>query len=226
MRGIKADPAVARSEMVHRLERLGFLRDPRVARAMGAVPRHLFVPEDLAAVAYVDEPLPLGKGQTISAPHMVAMMLEAIDLWPGQRVLEVGTGSGYHAALAARLVAPGGLVFTLERIPELAERAEANFRASGAEGVEVVVGDGSLGLPDRAPFDRILVTAASPSTPPPLVEQLAVGGRLIIPIGSPYSQDLVLLEKDEKGVHTTDLGGCAFVPLVGRYGFGQERGWT
>ncbi len=221
---MRQDPVEARRRMVQRLRQGGILHDDRVASAMEAVPRHRFVPEDYEEAAYMDEPLAIGRGQTISAPHMVAMMLEILDLRPGHRLLEVGTGSGYHAALAAVLVSPGGEVITLERIPELAARARGNLLRAGVEGVRVVEGDGSKGLPSEAPFDRILVTAAPPSVPPPLVEQLALGGRLVLPVGNPFAQDLLLIRKDEMGVHRTDLGGCAFVPLVGEYGFRQEDG--
>lgn len=218
----RSDPE-ARMWMVGRLQRVGILKSPEVVVAMSKVPRHIFVPSDLAPVAYQDEPLPLGEGQTISAPHMVAMMLEALGPQSGHKVLEVGAGSGYHAALLAELVRPSGQVVSIERIHHLAVRARENLRAAGYPEVEVVEGDGSMGHAERSPYDRILVTAASPAPPPPLLDQLAHGGRLVIPVGTTYSQDLLQVERSPTGMRNTNLGGCAFVPLLGKYGFGGER---
>ncbi len=210
----------ARQAMVRRLRAEGHISDPRVVEAMARVPRHLFVPPGFRSMAYEDTPLAIGEEQTISAPHMVGMMLEALDLRPGQKVLEVGGGSGYHAGLVARLVSPGGRVISVERIPALAEQAKKNLREAGVEGgVDGVVGDGSRGLPHEAPFDRIFVTAAAPAVPPPLVEQLRDGGRLLIPVGSRHFQRLLLVERRGGRSVERDLGGCVFVPLLGAYGF-------
>ncbi len=211
----------ARERLVERLKSLGYIRSDRVAEAMLKVPRHEFVPEHLRDRAYVDSPLPIGKGQTISAPHMVAMMTELLDPRPGHKVLEVGAGSGYHAAVVAELVKPDGKVITVERIPELAEFARENLRRTGYDKwVEVVVGDGTLGYPEEAPYDRILVTAGAPDVPRSLFEQLKPGGRMVIPVGDRHLQELWLIRKTEDGRMVRERhGGCAFVPLIGKEGF-------
>ncbi len=215
------EPYGGRQEaMVQRLERQGVIHSPPVVEAMRSVPRHLFVPRALRESAYYDTPLGIGGGQTISAPHMVGMMLEYLDLREGQRVLEVGAGSGYHAALAAHIVGPAGRVYSVERVASLARRARKNLEAAGLEGrVEVVVGDGSLGLAEQAPFDRIFVTCGAPEVPPPLLEELVNGGKLLIPVGSRYYQDLILAEVEDGKVRRKNLGGCVFVPLLGEHGF-------
>lgn len=206
--------------MVQRLQRQGVIRSPPVVEAMRAIPRHLFVPRALRGSAYHDTPLGIGGGQTISAPHMVGMMLEHLDLAQGQRVLEVGAGSGYHAALVAHVVGPAGHVYSVERVASLAERARRNLAEAGMAGrVEVVVGDGSLGWAEQAPYDRIFVTCGAPDIPPPLLDELVDGGKLLIPVGSRYYQDLVLAEKAEGEVRRRNLGGCVFVPLLGEHGF-------
>lgn len=205
-------------ELVERLRRQG-LADDRVAAALARVPRRLFVPEESKGKAYVDEPLAIGEGQTISAPHMVALMALWLDLRPGQKVLEIGGGSGWHAAVTAELVAPDGEVWTVERLPALAATARRNLAEAGrAERVHVVVGDGSRGLADEAPYDRIFVAAASPGVPAPLVEQLAEGGRLLLPVGSRWEQELKLFEKTDPPLWR-DLGPVRFVPMIGEHGF-------
>ncbi len=211
----------ARERLVERLRSLGYIRSDRVAEAMLKVPRHEFVPEHLRDRAYVDSPLPIGKGQTISAPHMVAMMTELLDPRPGHKVLEVGAGSGYHAAVVAELVKPDGKVITVERIPELAEFARENLRRTGYDKwVDVIVGDGTLGYPEEAPYDRILVTAGAPDVPRSLFEQLKPGGRMVIPVGDRHLQELWLVKKTEDGRMVRERhGGCAFVPLIGKEGF-------
>lgn len=212
-----------RKEMVDRLVKAGIIRDAGVRRAMQAVERHLFVPKGLEHIAYIDRPLGIGHDQTISAPHMVAIMVQALELRPGMKVLEVGGGSGYHAAVIAEMVRPGGKVFSVERIAELAMAARENLRRSGHDDVvEVVIGDGSKGLPDRAPFDRISVAAASPNIPMPLVDELAEGGFLIIPVGGALGQDLVLMTKKDGRLHRKSLGPVIFVPLVGEHGYESE----
>lgn len=214
------EETVRRETLVRRLERQGVLRTPRIIAAMREVPRHVFLPDRLRSSAYYDTPLGIGSGQTISAPHMVAMMLEALDLQPGQKVLEVGGGSGYHAALTAHVVGPEGRVYAVERIPRLVAEARRHVAAAGfADRVEVVQGDGSQGLPPNAPYDRIFVTCAAPDIPPPLVEELTPEGRLLIPVGSRHYQDLLLVTVEEGQPRRTHLGGCVFVPLVGKYGF-------
>lgn len=206
-----------REEMVDRLVASGYLKSPRVVEAMKKVPRHLFVPEDVAASAYYDYPLPIGEGQTISAPHMVAMMCDALGLEEGQKVLEVGAGSGYHACVVAEVVKRE--VVAMERIERLAVRAGENIARAGYRNIRVVVGDGTRGYAEGAPYDRILVTAGAPDVPEPLIEQLVVGGRLLIPVGETYVQHLLLVTKGERGVEKTALGGCMFVPLIGEHGW-------
>jgi len=191
--------------------------DDRVIRAMDRVPRECFVPEELRATAYEDRPLPIGCGQTISAPHMVAIMCDILDIREGMKVLEVGAGQGYHAAVMAELVGPEGHVYTIERIPELAEQARKNLQRVGAANVTVILGDGSKGLATHAPYDRISVAASAPEIPPPLKEQLKPGGKLVIPVGS-MQQELVLVTR-VNGYHEERRMGVVFVPLIGEHGF-------
>jgi protein-L-isoaspartate(D-aspartate) O-methyltransferase len=191
--------------------------DPRVAEALAKVPREAFVPADLAARAYDNRPLPIGHGQTISQPLIVAVMTHLLHLGPEARVLEVGTGSGYQTAVLAELAKE---VVTIEVVEDLAAAAEAKLRALGYDNIECRVGDGAAGCPERAPFDGIMVTAAAPSIPKALVAQLAPGGRLVIPLGrDPLSQELLLVQKDAQGaVHERHLFPVAFVPLTGAGG--------
>jgi protein-L-isoaspartate(D-aspartate) O-methyltransferase len=187
--------------------------DPQVMDALAKVPREQFVPTDLAARAYDNRPLPIGHGQTISQPLIVAVMTHLLRLEPGARVLEVGTGSGYQTAILAELA---NEVVTIEVVEPLAAEAEAKLRALGYDQIEFRTGDGAAGCPERAPFDAIIVTAAAPAIPQALIDQLAPGGRLVIPIGGdPFAQDLFLVEKDRKGaVHERRLFAVAFVPLT------------
>jgi|YelNatPaOPRAMG01_1025707.scaffolds.fasta_scaffold13263_7 protein-L-isoaspartate(D-aspartate) O-methyltransferase len=209
-----------RRRLVGNLCSAGYIKSERVRNAMLKVPRELFVTDDLVSEAYVDTPLPIGYGQTISAPHMVAIMLEEQEFEPGQKVLEVGTGSGYHAALAAELVRPRGKVYTIERIGELAEFARRNIsRAGYSDLVEVIEGDGSKGLPDKAPFDRIFVACGAPDVPEPLIEQLADDGIMLVPVGGRYYQDLIKVKKKKGRIVKENRGGCVFVPLIGEYGY-------
>lgn len=189
----------------------------RVIEAMSGVNRELFVPEELKSEAYYDLPLPIGLGQTISAPHMVAIMCEVLDLQEGMIVLEVGGGSGYHAAVMAQMVGTKGHVYSVERHPELASRARENLSRAGIDNVTMVEGDGSLGLPEHAPYDRISVAATAPRVPEPLKQQLRIGGKLVIPIGIGF-QELVLVTR-KNGFVTEEKMGVAFVPLIGKYGF-------
>jgi len=209
-----------RRRLVGNLVSAGYVRSERVKDAMLKVPRELFVTDDLVPEAYVDTPLPIGQGQTISAPHMVAIMLEEQELRPGQNVLEVGTGSGYHAALAAELVKPDGRVYTMERIGELVAFAKRNIsRAGYSDLVEVIEGDGSKGLPEKAPFDRIFVACGAPDVPEPLVNQLAEDGVMLVPVGGRYCQDLIKVRKKKGRIIRESRGGCIFVPLIGEYGY-------
>lgn len=206
-----------RKNMVRLLRLYGVSDD--VLRAMEKVPRHLFVPEHLRDKAYADYPLPIGEEQTISAPHMVAMMCDLLDLKRGEKVLEIGAGSGYHAAVIAELVGESGHVYTIERIEKLAETARRNLERAGYRNVTVIVGDGTLGYPPAAPYDKINVTCAAPDVPPPLLEQLKSGGKMVIPIGK-HSQELYLVEKKD-GVVMHRKCSVVFVPLIGRYGFSE-----
>lgn len=207
--------------MVEELVRWGYLRTPSIIEAFRKVPREEFVPPSLRKYAYEDHPLSIGHGQTISAPSMIALMLESLKLERGQRVLEVGTGSGYNAALLAELVGREGKVVSIERLSSLASFGRENLRKAGYGWVEVVVGDGTCGYPPGAPWDRILITACSPGFPPPLVDQLKVGGRMGAPVGHFYGgQVWKVAEKREGGdLRVENYSPCSFVPLVGKYGW-------
>lgn len=209
----------ARKRMVRsQLARRG-ITDPRVLAAMSWVPREWFLAPDLARQAYRDGPLPIGSGQTISQPYIVALMTGSLALQRRHRVLEVGTGSGYQTAVLARLVRH---VFSIERLPDLLVEAEERFRRLGIANVDTRLGDGATGWPEAAPFDGILITAATPRVPAPLLEQLTPGGRLVAPIGDHDEQELVILERSGDGWHERRAGGVRFVPLVSRFGFPED----
>ncbi|MBI0583842.1 MAG: protein-L-isoaspartate(D-aspartate) O-methyltransferase [Methanomassiliicoccus sp.] len=208
-----------RKELVRRLKTYGYVTSDRVLAAMEKVPRHEFLPDSMAEIAYEDTPLPIGQGQTISAPHMVGMMLEALDLRPGMKVLEIGTGSGYHAALVAELVRPNGRVYTVERIESLGLQAKGRLKRLGYDDVEVVIADGTNGLPEHAPYDRIFAAAAGPQVPGPLKEQLADGGTLMVPVGGRMVQDLVLMTRNGDRFTERSIGSVVFVPLIGEHGY-------
>ncbi|MGC8667323.1 MAG: protein-L-isoaspartate(D-aspartate) O-methyltransferase [Chthonomonadales bacterium] len=211
------DDAAARARMVREQLEARDVHDRRVLEAMLRVPRHRFVPEALRNHAYEDRPQPIGADQTISQPLMVGIMTELLHLYGDEHVLEVGTGSGYQTAILAELSAS---VVSIERVPELAERARNLLEALGYRNIEIHVGDGSLGYAPRAPYDRILVTAAAPYIPPPLIQQLAPRGRLVAPIGNENLQMLTIAYKDAGGrVFTDECGECMFVPLIGHHGF-------
>lgn len=208
-----------RNSLVDDLKMRGYVTSKAVEDAMRRVPREEFLPAELREEAYVDSPLPIGEGQTISAPHMVAIMAENLDLKPGQKVLEVGTGSGYHAAVCAEVIAPDGHIYSIERITSLASFAEDNLKRTGyAKLVTVILGDGSKGLPDHAPYDRIFVAAGAPDVPSPLTAQLTPGGKLLVPVGTRWYQDLIRVTRKGAKLEKENLGGCVFVPLVGEYG--------
>jgi protein-L-isoaspartate(D-aspartate) O-methyltransferase len=192
------------------------IADERVLAAMERVPRELFVPPELRHRAYEDVALPIGSGQTISQPYMVARIVEELGLDGDEQVLDVGTGSGYQAAVLAQL---GNKVHSIERIPELAEQARRNFEAAGVDNVDVHVGDGSRGLPQEAPFDAIAVAAAAPEFPQALYEQLKTGGRLVVPVGRRQGQRLEVIVRSPEGPAVLRSVPCRFVPLVGEEGF-------
>lgn len=192
------------------------VRDPRVLQAMREVPRHLFVPASLAAKAYGDTPLPIGHKQTISQPYTVAKMIELLELTGKEKVLEIGTGTGYQASVLSRVAAK---VFSIERINELATTAIELIRRLQLPNVSIKVFDGTYGWSDQAPFDRIIVAAASPEVPEPLVQQLVRGGKMLIPLGSPGNQRLARVSKVGTRVQIEDCGGVEFVPLIGRFGW-------
>jgi protein-L-isoaspartate(D-aspartate) O-methyltransferase len=217
------DDTYHRERMVRELLEARGIRDPRVLAAMREVPRHLFVREHLWGQAYREHALPIGEAQTISQPYIVARMSELLELEPEHKVLEIGTGSGYQTAILARLAR---WIYSLERIPELAHQAIHRMRQLGILNVKIQAFDGTVGWTEVAPFDRILVTASAPAVPTPLVEQLAPGGKRLIPVGGREQQRLTLVERGPRRVRERQLDEVAFVPLVGRFGWrgGDEEG--
>ncbi len=208
--------AAARETMVRTQLVPRGIRDPKVLAAMRKVPRHLFVEEALRSQAYGDFPLPIGEQQTISQPYIVAFMTEALELSGTEKVLEIGTGCGYQAAVLAEIVPQ---VYSIERLPGLAAKARRTLESLRYFNVRIKVGDGTLGWPEEAPFDAIMVTAAAPGIPRPLLDQLAMDGRLVIPVGDRYSQTLDVVRKTKEGIKHDYRGGCRFVKLIGSYGW-------
>ena len=207
----------ARARLIEDISRE--VKDKSVLKAMTAVPREQFVPSEYREAAYEDGPLPIGFGQTISQPLIIAMMTEALGLTGGEKVLEIGTGSGYQAGILAELA---GFVVTTERIPTLAEKAKNLLSGLGYGNIEVRVAGESLGCPDEAPYDAIIVTAAAPQIPPDLLAQLKIGGIMVIPIGSRYLQELYKITRGNKKNTVQNLGGCRFVPLIGKGAWENE----
>ena len=213
--------------LIRRLQQRGYLKSDAMEKAFRSVPREEFVRDHSKRDAYRDTPLSIGLGQTISAPHMCVIMCEGLDLAPGHKVLEIGAGSGYHAALCAEMVAPQGVsnpghVYTVEIVEGLIEFAKANLDRTGySDRVTLIHGDGGFGLPEYAPFDRILVAAAAPDIPKPLVEQLSPSGIMLIPVGSRgFYQELIMVQKGKDGeIIKRRWGGVAFVPLTGKFGY-------
>lgn len=208
-----------REEMVRwQIEARG-LKNPRVLQAMRSVPRHLFVPEPYAREAYQDYPLPIGNDQTISQPYIVAVMTELLSPENGDLILEIGTGSGYQAAI---LVACGASVISIERIPAVADLAKRNLTRAGIRNVLVLCQDGTLGYAEKAPYNGILITAATPALPEPLLQELADGGRLVAPVGDRDIQELTRVTRNKDEYHTERFGAVRFVPLIGMYGWKKE----
>ncbi len=205
-----------KEELIKKLKKQGYLKSKKVIDAMREIPREIFIPDEQKNYAYYDMPLEIGYGQTISAPHMVAIMLEALDLKEDSKVLEIGTGTGYHAAMVAKISSKGH-VYTVERVKELAEKAQKNFKKLGIKNITVVIGDGSFGLPEYAPYTHIYATCSAPDVPPALIKQLSLNGRLLIPVGRVYGE-LILIEKNYR-IKKKSLGGCAFVPMIGKGGY-------
>ncbi len=195
------------------------IKDRRVIDAILKVPRHAFVEEAMSAQAYSDSPLPIGEKQTISQPYMVALMTEALQLTGKEKVLEIGAGSGYQTAILAEIAKK---VFSIERILSLTMRTRVLLLELGYSNIEIKFSDGTQGWPAESPFDAIIVTAGAPDIPQPLIDQLAIGGRLVVPVGDDSFQDLIRATKLEEGIRKEDLGGCRFVKLIGKYGWNEE----
>jgi protein-L-isoaspartate(D-aspartate) O-methyltransferase len=212
------DFAAARAELIRQLG--AEIKNRQVLAAMGAIPRELFVPPENRQLAYADKPLPIGYGQTISQPFIIALMTQALELTGQEKVLEIGTGSGYQAAILARLAKR---VITTERVKPLAGRAKKLLAELGYKNIEVHLAEETLGWRQEAPYDAIMATAAAPKVPPELIAQLAIGGRLVIPVGSRYVQELYKITRGRKKNKIDDLGGCRFVSLIGRGAWEEEE---
>ena len=210
-----------RRDMVEKQLLARGIRDEAVLCAFKKVPRHRFIDPGLRECSYSDFPVSIGRGQTISQPYIVALMVQLLDITKTGKVMEIGTGSGYETAILAEL---GGTVFTVERIAALAAKAKEILGHEGYQNINIKVGDGTEGWPEFAVFDKIIVTAGSPNVPQPLLDQLANNGRLVIPVGSRFTQRLLLVEKGINGkISEKDICGCVFVPLIGRYGWEEEK---
>lgn len=214
-----------REELVLKLQSYGYIKSENVKNALLKVPREEFIPPENKQNAYNDQPLPIGEGQTISAPHMVAIICEKLKLENGMKILEIGTGFGYNAAVVAEIIGPNGHLFTTERIESLANEAEENLKRTGYdENVTVLHTDGTRGLNEKAPFDRIYATASAPHVPEPLKDQLKVSGRLLTPIGpqSNFQELVCILRVSKDRYESHKLGGVAFVPMIGEHGWPEE----
>ncbi|OKY79074.1 MAG: Protein-L-isoaspartate carboxylmethyltransferase Pcm [Candidatus Methanohalarchaeum thermophilum] len=208
-----------RNKLIDKLKKNGYISNKKVIKAMKKVPRHLFVSKDLKNESYVDKPLPIGKNQTISAPHMVGILVQELNLTGEEKVLEIGSGSGYNASVIAEILHKGKVI-TIERHHKLADKAKENIKKSGyTEKIKIIVGDGSQGYKEEAPYDRILLTAGAPEIPQPLKEQLKENGIIVAPVGGRRSQTLIVGKKINGKIKEEKKGGCAFVPLKGKYGF-------
>ena len=210
---------VQSERLITHMKGIGRLKSKDIEESLRNIKRHNFVPEKAHDMAYEDMPLSIGKDQTISQPSTVVVMTEALDVKLGDNILEIGTGSGWQAAILARLTGSTGKVYTVEIIPELAESARKNLTKQKSLNVKLICGDGSIGLEKYAPYDRIIVTAACPEIPKPLLEQLKVGGIMVIPVGNVYLQKMNIVKKTEKGIEKEEIGSFMFVPLRGKLGF-------
>ena len=210
------DFAVLRKRMIEEQLLPRGIKDARVLEVFSRVERHRFVPDDFQGSSYADYPVPIGEGQTISQPFIVALMTQCLEIKPQDRILEIGTGSGYQTAILAGLAKE---VYSVERIASLAKKAEALLGDLGSQNIKIKVDDGTLGWKEKAPFNKIIITAATPRIPLPLTEQLAENGKLILPLGETCSQVLTLVEKKGNRIESRDICGCVFVPLVGKYGY-------
>ncbi|MGD0335808.1 MAG: protein-L-isoaspartate(D-aspartate) O-methyltransferase [Candidatus Omnitrophota bacterium] len=214
------DYETLRKRMVKEQLILRGIKDKRVIDAFSKVERHKFVPQEWRESSYADYPIPIGEGQTISQPYMVALMTESLGLTGKEKVLEIGTGSGYQAAILRELARK---VYTIERFEALAKKAQIALDAAGYHDVKIKVGDGTLGWTEEAPFDRIIITAASPRIPLPLAEQLQDMGKMVVPLGETLSQVLTVIDKKEGKLQTRRICGCVFVPLVGKFGWEEKK---
>ncbi len=210
------DFAILRKRMVQEQLVPRGIKDPRVLEVFSKIERHKFIPDDFRSSSYADYPVSIGEGQTISQPFIVALMTQSLEVNPEDKILEIGTGSGYQTAVLAGLAKE---VYTIERIESLAKRAEALLKEIGYNNITIKVDDGTLGWKENAPFDKIIITAASPRIPLPLTEQLTEKGKLIVPLGESFSQVLTLVEKRADRLQYQQICGCVFVPLVGKYGW-------
>lgn len=205
-----------RENMVNSQIKARGINDEKILQSMRKIPRHLFVPEQQRTYSYEDFPLPIGEGQTISQPHIVALMTEMLQLQENNKVLEIGTGSGYQTAILSKIAKE---VYTVEKIEHLGLKAEKLFEELGYKNIKVKIGDGTEGWNEYAPYDGIIVTAGSPQIPKPLIEQLSENGRIVIPIGDAFSQDLIVAQKIKGKLIKKIVCGCVFVPLIGRHGW-------
>ena len=210
---------MVRERMVQTQLKKRGIRNSRVLEAFKRVPRHHFIPKNLADQAYADGPLPIGESQTISQPYMVAIMTQSAEIVPGNRVLEIGSGSGYQCAILAEL---GAEVYTIERVPALREQARETLRRLNYQDIHSRAGNGTLGWEEEAPFDAILITAGAPEIPKPLLDQLAIGGRLVVPLEEDYSQVLYVVRRSKEGFHRERGERCTFVPLIGKHGWKKD----
>ena len=204
-------------QLINKFKKNGIIKSKEVEKAFLKIPREKFVPYEYYHNAYIDTPLKIGFNQTISAPHMVAIMAEALDIRKGQKILEIGTGSGYHVAIVSKLVGEKGYVYSIERFTKLAKKAEENIKKIKIKNIKIEIGDGSKGLKKNSPYDRIYFTCAAPGISDIIVNQLKIKGKLLIPVGKTVC-NLILLEKNENEIKKYNLGGCAFVPLIGELG--------